>query len=232
MTELGHLLAADTVFVSLEWAQELRPAFYVGAIAPDAHRATVGVDYRDLHFRSGRTPGRRLIDFLRQYLRPALNDSDAFAQAFYTGWLTHICADHVWRQHLRHELSHLWHRIVDGAALESAALRDEFYEECDWTDQGLYERNNQRVEDIRWMLQHASIAYTVPPLKAQDIARWRQQVMMEMMPPAAPTLERPQLLSSEFVTRCLDDAVRECLAVFALEVQRVTGGLEQPPPAE
>lgn len=232
MTELGHLLAADRVFVELDWAQELRPSFYVGAIAPDAHRATVGVDYRDLHFRSSRHAGRRLIDFLRQYLRPALTGSDAFAQAFYTAWLTHICADHVWRQHLRHELSHIWHRIVDGASLESAALRDEFYEECDWTDQGLYEQSNQRIEDIRWMLQHASIAYTVPPLKGQDINRWRQQVMMEMMPPPPPDLERPQLLSAEFVNRCLEDATQECLAVFALEVQRVKGDLAQTPPPQ
>ncbi|NPV47434.1 MAG: zinc dependent phospholipase C family protein [Armatimonadetes bacterium] len=230
MTELGHLLAADRVFVALDWAQELRPSFYLGSIAPDAHRATVGVDYRDLHFRSSRQTGRRLIDFLRQYLRPALMGNDAFAQAFYTGWLTHICADHVWRQHLRHELSHMWHRIVEGASLESAALRDEFYEECDWTDQALYERNNQRIEDIRWMLQHASIAYTVPPLKAQDINRWRQQVIMEMMPPVAPDLERPQLLSVEFVERCLEDAVQEGLAVFALEAQRPRGPADDIPP--
>ena len=225
MTELGHLLAADAVFTTLAWSQELRPSFLVGAIAADAHRTTIGIDYRDLHFRTARTKGRRLIDFLRGYLRPALSGGDAFAQAFFTGWLTHICGDHVWRQHLRDELDTLWYRIVDGAALESAALREEFYEECDWIDQRLYDDRAHQVEDIRWMLQHASVAYTIPPLKAQDIARWRQHVLLEQMPPTPPDLDRSQLLTVAFVTRCVDDAAMESLAVLDLEIKRVTGGI-------
>lgn len=225
MTELGHLLAADAVFGALGWSQELRPSLYLGAIAPDAHRATIGVDYRDLHFRSSRTVGRRLIDFLRRYLRPALQGTDREAQAFYVGWLSHICADHLWRQHLRHDLSAVWYRITDGSPLESAALRDEFYEDCDCVDQSLYAEHRQQVEDIRWLLQHSHGAYTVEPLRVNDILRWRKHVMMELLPPVAPDLTHPQLLSYGIVERSQDDAVQETLSIMDWEVKRVGGQL-------
>ena len=52
MTELGHLLLADAVFKRLDWPREVRQCLYLGAIAPDAHRATIDVSYRDVHFRS------------------------------------------------------------------------------------------------------------------------------------------------------------------------------------
>jgi len=63
MTELGHLLVADGLLEHLEWSEQVRPALYLGAIAPDAYRVTIGIDYREVHFRSARRPGRRLTDY-------------------------------------------------------------------------------------------------------------------------------------------------------------------------
>lgn len=223
MTELGHLLAADVAFIALGWGDEERRDFYLGAIAPDAHRATYGVDYRDLHFRSSKVVGRRLIDFLRRHLRPALSGADRNARAFYTGWLTHICADHIWRQHLRHDLSAVWYRITEGTPLESGPLRDEFYEECDWVDQRLCEERVRQVEDIRWLLQHAHVANTVPPLKLDDINRWRQHVLMELLPPPPPNLTTPQMLSVQLVEQVIDEAVSETLSILDWETRRAAG---------
>ena len=224
MTELGHLLTVDVVAKRLGWPQELRPALYLGAIAPDAHRATYGVDYRDLHFRSGRHIGRRLVDFLRRYLRPHLGVSSPEARAFFAGWLSHICADTLWKQRVRQEMSSLWQRIVEGSQLESATLRAEFYDECDWVDQQLYREQEDQVEDIRNLLERAAPRFTVPPLQLGDINRWRVHVMMDLLPPTRLSVERPQYLTLGFVEDSLEEAVEETVAMLDWEIKLAAQG--------
>ncbi len=188
-----------------------------GAIAPDAYRITIGVDYRELHFRSARRPGQRLTDFLRTYLRPALAGGDSEAKAFFAGWLSHVCTDYVWRQKLRAEMPELWQMVLSAPRLEAVALKHQFYDECDWMDIQLYRLDSSRLEDIRWHLSQAEVRFTVPPLQAGDIHRWRQQVGDEMIPPSNYTVEAPSLLQMEFVQQAIAQAAEETLGMLAWE---------------
>lgn len=224
MTELGHLLVADMIYQHHDWAETMRPAVYLGAIAPDAYRVTVGIDYRTLHFRSSRHPGLRLTDFLRTYLRPAFASGDPQARAFFAGWLSHICADYVWRQQLRDTLPELWRLITEAPRLESVALKHQFYDECDWVDTRLYRLDGTGMEDMRWQLTQAEVRYTVPPLQAGDLHRWRQQVAEEMLPPANYTVQAPELISVEFVQRVIAQSQEEALGMLAWETKLANGG--------
>ena len=220
MTALGHLLLADAVFRRLQWERELRPAFYLGAIAPDAHRATLSVTYRDVHFRSARRSGHRLVDFLRRHLRPALHGDDPAARAFFAGYLTHLCGDDVWRQKIRGELQSLWQRICLASRLERAALRAEFYDECDWVDVQLYQRNSNLVEDMRWLLDQASPEHAIPPLRPTDLHNWRQEVIESRLPPSNFSVEQPRFLSVDFLLDALTLAEEEASAMLDWEMRQ------------
>jgi hypothetical protein len=217
MTELGHLLVADSLFRQSEWSEHVRPALYLGAIAPDAYRITIGIDYRELHFRSSRHPGQRLTDFLRTYLRPALAGGDPEAAAFFAGWLSHICTDYVWRQSIRAELPDLWRMVLAAPRLEAVALKHQFYDECDWADIQLYRQDGSRMEELSGALSQATAQFTVQPLQVSDIHRWRQQVTEEMLPPANYTVEAPEWLSLDFFERAIAQAAEETLGMLAWE---------------
>jgi hypothetical protein len=220
MTELGHLLLADAVFRALQWQRELRPAFCMGAIALDAHRATVSITYRDVHFRSARRAGYRLVDFLRRYLRPALQSDDPNARAFFAGYLTHLCADDVWRQKIRGELQPLWQRITGAAHLEKMALRSEFYDECDWVDIQLYQRNANLIEDLRWALEQASPEYAIPPLHPSDLHNWRQDVIASKLPPSNFSVTEPRLLSVDFMLDAIAISEEEAVGMINWELKQ------------
>lgn len=220
MTELVHLLVADGVFRRLAWDAQMRPGLYLGAIAPDAHRATTGVPYRDVHFRSAHRSGHRLVDFLREYLRPAIERQDEGRQAFFAGWLTHICADDIWRQKIRGDLAEMWQRINGGSRFERESLRDEFYDECDCVDQQLYQRNANLFEDIRWLLAEAQSNLSVAALQPADIHRWRLHVVEELLPPSNYRVTEPRLLSLSFVQETITQAEEEALALLEWELKR------------
>ena len=220
MTELGHLLLADAVLKRLDWPREMRQCLYLGAIAPDAHRATIDVSYRDIHFRSSHREGCRLVDFLRTYLRPAARSHDLEERGFFLGWLTHLCGDDVWRRKIRSELPSLWQRISGSARLERHALREEFRDECDWVDAQLYQRNAYLVEDIRWLLEQAPARFTVPPLQLGDIHRWRLQVIESSLPPSNLSVEQARFLSVDFVLEALTLAEEEAISMLEWEMKR------------
>ena len=217
MTELGHLLVADRLFQQLGWPEGMRPMLYLGAIAPDAYRVTLGVDYRDVHFRETRRQGLRLTDFLQVHLRPALAGKDFVAKAFFSGWLSHICADYAWRQRIRSDLTELWEGVLSGPRLEALALKHQFYDECDWVDIELYRQEGERVDEIRALLAAAEPTLAIPPLQPGDIYRWRQQVCEEMLPPANYTVEAPSLLSMEFMRRVMAEAEEEAAGMLSWE---------------
>jgi len=226
MTELGHLLVADALLEHLRWSDRRRSSLYLGCIAPDAYRVTIGVDYREVHFRSARRPGQRLTDFLRTYLRPALAGGDAEAEAFFAGWLSHICTDYVWRQHLRAVLPELWHMVVTAPRLEAVALKHQFYDECDWVDIQLHRLDGAHMEEMRCVLSEAEVRFTIPPLQCSDIYRWRQQVADEMLPPSNYTVDTPQLLTMEFVQEAIAQGVEETLGMLAWESKMARSGGE------
>ena len=220
MTELGHLLLADAVFKRLDWPREVRQCLYLGAIAPDAHRATIDVSYRDVHFRSAQRPGHRLVDFLRDYLRPAARSYDFEERGFFVGWLTHLCGDDVWRRKLRAEFPSMWQRISGAARLERHALREEFRDECDWVDAQLYQRNAYLIEDIRWLLEQAPIRFTIPPLQPGDLHRWQMQVIEHNLPPSNLSVEQARFLSVDFVLEAIALAEEETISMLEWEMKR------------
>jgi hypothetical protein len=224
MTQLEHLLTADAVFRGLGWDQPLRAIFYLGAIAPDAHRVSYGVDRREMHFLGGRRVRHGMAEFMRTYLRPALADPLAEeARAFYAGWLTHLSADKVLRARVRHELPDLWKQALDSASIVGAVLRDQFYEECDWVDGLLYAANVTLLEDIRGLLGQAPTYFTVPPLRLVDIQRWRQQVIADMLPVQGGHVESPQYVTEDLILRSMDLAQAEALGILDTEIKRVSG---------
>lgn len=216
MTELGHLLLADMLLKRLDWPREMRSMLYLGAIAPDAHRTTIDVSYRDVHFRSSNRQGYRLIDFLRDYLRPTVRSYDPEERGFFLGWLCHLCADDAWRAKIRAELPSLWSQISSANRMERNILREEFGDECAWVDGQLYQRNSYLIEDIRWLLEQAPARFTIPPLQVGDIHRWRLQVIEEQLPPPSP-LEQPRFLSLDFALEALAVAEEEVLSILNWE---------------
>jgi hypothetical protein len=221
MTEQTHLLLADRLWAQLGWEEIQRGPMLLGAIGPDAYRVAAGVDYRDVHFRSRREPGRRLVDFLIRYLRPSLQDRQPEATAFYAGWLSHICGDMIWRQTVRTELNPLWERVTYGSRLEALALRQQFYDECALVDVLLYEDFTGQLDEIRWALQRAAIQHTVPPLQAYDLTRWRQQVLLDALPPSGLAVEEPLYVGMALVEQCLEAAQAETLSVLQWEISTV-----------
>jgi hypothetical protein len=229
MTELGHLMVAHWLHRQLEWPEETRAELYVGCIAPDAYRVTTGIDYREAHFRNAREPGQRLTDFLRLYLRPAIVADQMDTLAFLTGWLSHVCADYVWRQQIRGGLPKLWDMVLHAPRLEAVALRHQFHDECDWADIQLYQSDSATIDDIRWVLSQALVRHTVPPLRSADIFRWREQVVAEMLPPANYTVEAPQFITLEFVQQTLGQAAEEALGMLQWESKLAREAGEGPP---
>lgn len=221
MTEQGHLLVAEQVRVRLEWSEETRSPLYLGAIAPDAHRIGIHLNYRDLHFRSQRRVGYRLADFLRNYLQTALGEDDLQARCFFTGWLTHICADDVWRQRIRHDLPELWQQMAQAGRLERMTLRQEFHDEAAWVDVQLYQEQASTIEEIRWHLEQAAAQFTIPPLKTGELNVWRQQVLEECLPPSYFGVEGPKFLTVQFVVDTIAQAAEEAVAMMEWEYSKL-----------
>ena len=122
MTPLQHLLTAEQVRLRAGWDARFRPELALGAIAPDAHRVAPRVGHRSLHFRSRREKDNRLVDFLREYLRPAVHGGQG-ALEFWAGWLCHVVADDVWRHCLQREVPELLDGVVRGEGVEADQLR-------------------------------------------------------------------------------------------------------------
>jgi hypothetical protein len=232
MTEMGHLLVADALFAKLGWSDRTLPAMYLGCVAPDAYRATTGVDYRQTHFRSSHRPGMRLTDFLQLYLRPSLLSGDHEARAFHVGWLSHICTDYIWRQQIRFELPQLWDSVLAAPTLEAVALKHQFYDECDWVDIQLYQARAELLDEVRWRLMAAECRFAVPPLQPGDIFRWRQQVVEGSLPPPNYTVETPQLISVSFVEQAITQACDETRDMLTWETRLAQEGEEGTPVAE
>jgi len=224
VTELGHLLIADAVAQQLSCPEEATHAVYLGAIAPDAHRIAVGVDYRDLHFRGRPGSQRQLGDFLRVYLRPALAEEDPLPQAFYAGWLSHICADAIWRRRIRAEMPDLWKAIAGQTSPEAKRLRSLFHSECDWVDLKLYRQHTADLERVRWLLGQPMPGLTVPPLNVGDIYRWRRHVVQHLLPPEGVPLEEPQYATLVFTLGCLLEAQEETMSVLNWEKKQIAEG--------
>lgn len=232
MTEQGHLLVAERVWMALGWPSHMHPAMCLGAIAPDAHRVTDHVAFRDLHFRSTRRAGYRLVDFLRQHLRPVLQmhgsgdlldprAGEPETVGFYVGWLTHICADDVWRQKIRTELAELWESVMEARRLERVSLRQEFHDEAAFIDIQIYQQNSQQIEGLRWLLEQAYVRSAVAPLQIADVHRWRQEVLEQHLPPVHFAGTVPRYLSTDFVLSAVGRAADEAVAMIESELKRV-----------
>ncbi len=217
MTELGHLWVADRLWERLGWAEAQRPYLYLGAIAPDAYRVAYSIPQRLSHFRYASPKGLSFNDFVNVYLRPAMAGDNGAAQAFFSGWLSHLCADRIWRQKVRYELAGLWERIMEGPAEVAAALKQQFFEECAWADLELYRKDSARYEEILAQLSQAEVCFRVPPLQAGDIFRWREIVVQEKVPPLNVRIAAPQWLSMEFVLQALQEAEEESLKLLLWE---------------
>lgn len=216
MTPLQHLLMAHRVHDRLGWDTLYRPELLLGAISPDAHRLTPRVSYRDLHFRSRSTEGKRLIDFLHECLRPAIHGPQDELH-FWTGWLSHIVGDDVWRLRLRDHAPEMWDAVVHGDPSTAREMRALYEQECNRLDVELFAEESQVMGDIRTDLQNADPDFSVPELGVEDIHDWRITVVQSMLPPLAEGARELAYLSVEFVDACMRQAVEETYRILEWE---------------
>jgi hypothetical protein len=217
MTPLQHLLVVERVRRRLDWPITCRPPMTLGAIAPDAHRIVADIDHRDIHFRSRTTTDRRLIDFLSSYLRPAVNAPPGNLE-FWSGWLSHIIADDVWRQNLQRNIPDLWDGVVHGTCDEADRLRKTYLGECDKLDEMVHAGHGEVVAELREALLAAEIRLIIEPLTLQDLHSWRLTVTQSMLPPLAGAHIQLQYLTIEFVEECIFQAVEEVFHILQWEI--------------
>lgn len=217
MTPLQHLLTAERVRLRAGWDAQFRPDLALGAIAPDAHRVTTRAGHRDLHFRSRKTQDRRLIDFLRGYLRPAVQGEPG-ALEFWAGWLCHVVADDVWRHSLQRDLPGLWDGVVRRGE-GSDELRRLYAAECDAVDIALYEEYSAVISAMRRELLDAHPTLTIEPLNRRDLHSWRLTVVQSMLPPLAQGSEEPEFITVDFVERCMFQAEEETYRILEWEIE-------------
>ena len=217
MTPLQHLLVAERVWGRLGWDVAVRPTMCLGAIAPDAHRIAEHIDHGALHFRSRKTRDRRLIDFLRNYLRPALN-RPAGALEFWAGWLCHINADDIWRHNLQRDVPLLWDGIAHGTARQSDELRDKYLRECNQLDLAIFSLYRHTVEGLREELLAAEAHWTAEPLTLQELHTWRLTVVQSMLPPLVASDTELEYLTMDFVEQCMLRSEEETFRILKWEI--------------
>ncbi len=218
MTPLQHLFVVERLRQRLDWPLTCRPAMTLGAISPDAHRIVADIGHRDMHFRSRTTPGRRLIDFLGSYLRPAA-DGPPDSLEFWVGWLSHIIADDIWRHNLQRDIPDLWDGVVRGASGEADYLRKTYLAECDKLDEIIYAGHREVVAELREALLATEVCFTVEPLALEDLHNWRLTVAQSMLPPLAGAHIELQYLTVEFVEECIFQAVEEVFRIIQWETE-------------
>lgn len=218
MTPLQHVLVAERVRLRAGWGAELRPQMMLGAIAPDAHRVTAKAGHRDLHFRSRETPDRRLIDFLRAYLRPAVQGAPG-ALEFWAGWLSHVVADDVWRHRLQRDLRELWEGVVHGSSTEADETRRLYLLECDTVDVMLHDEYGPLIGEIRRELLDAHPTLTIEPLSRRDLHSWRLTVVQSMLPPLTRGSDEPEFITPEFVEQSMLQAEEETYRILEWEIE-------------
>lgn len=216
MTPLQHLLVVERLRRRLDWPLTCRPPMTLGAIAPDAHRIVPDIDHRDIHFRSRTTPDRRLIDFLRSYLRPAVSGPPDSLE-FWAGWLSHTIADDIWRHNLQRDIPDLWDGVVHGDSDYADGLRRTYLGECDKLDEIIYAAHREVVAELREALLDTEVRFTVEPLTPEDLHGWRLTVAQSMLPPLAGAHIQLQYLTVEFVEECIFQAVEEVFRIIRWE---------------
>ncbi len=216
MTPLQHLLAVERVRRRLGWDVAVRPTMCLGAIAPDAHRIAEHIDHRALHFRSRKIKDRRLIDFLRNCLRPAVN-GPAGTLEFWAGWLCHIIADDIWRHNLQRDVPLLWDGVVHGTDGQSDELRDKYLRECNQLDLAFFSLHQHTVEELREELLAAEPQWTAEPLTLQDLHTWRLTVVQSMLPPLAASDTELEYLTMDFVEQCMFQSEEETFRILEWE---------------
>ncbi len=217
MTPLQHLLIVERVRQRLGWDVVHRGAMALGAIAPDAHRIVDRIDHRDLHFRSRKAQSRRLIDFLRAYLRPAANGEGDIH--FWSGWLCHIIGDDVWRHSLQRDLPLLWEGVVRGPARYSDQLRNHYLRECNQLDLELFSMYGNAVDELREDLFGVDVQAPVELLSQDDLHAWRLTVVQSMLPPLAAFEGTLDYLSIDFVEQCMFQAEEESFRILQWETE-------------
>lgn len=218
MTPLQHVVTAYRVHKRLDWDALYRPELLLGAVAPDAHRITRSISYRDLHFRSRNTEGRRLIDFLHKYFRPAIGGPRDQLH-FWTGWLSHVISDDIWRLRLRDDAPEMWNAVTNGDPSTARQMRELYELECNRIDAELFAEQSELMEQIRTDLGEAEPDATVPELGVKDIHDWRITVVESMLPPVAEGAPELVYLNSEFVQACINQAVEETCQIVEWETE-------------
>jgi hypothetical protein len=200
------------------WPEELRGPMLLGSISPDAYRITPGAGYRDTHFRHHTKLGQRQGDFVRRYLHPAFEAQDGSAQAFYAGWMTHLCADDVWRQRLRTELKALWDGVNHSSSEQAKQLKHIYRANCARVDAELVRQLGPQVQDIVWHLGEANAELNVGPIQVAAITRWKQKTLIRNF--NRPFDEKaPQIIDHNFVMRAMTAAEDEAASILLWEAR-------------
>lgn len=219
MNLLPHLLIADEVWRRMSWQKDMRGPMLLGAISPDAYRLVLGRHHRETHYRSHSREGQRLADFVDRYLHPAFQSGTAREQAFFAGWLTHVCADSLWRRRLRTEVSSLWEGMQHARGDEREELQVFYRSNCARADQQLADMQRLRLAEITLQLQNAVVARDVGSLSAADFERWRQNFLLRgiVLPPEDETA--PVMIEYDLVVRTMTSAEEEATAVLLWEAK-------------
>ena len=219
MNVLPHLLIADEVWHRMSWQKDMRGPMLLGAIAPDAYRLVPGLHHRETHFRSHSHQGQRLSDFVDTYLHPAFESGTSRDQAFFAGWLTHACADSLWRRRLRTEVPTLWEGMQHARGEEREELQVFYRSNCARADQQLADMQRLRLAEIVLQLENAVAIWDVGSLSSGDFERWRQNTLLRgiILPPEDET--SPVMVDYDLVVRTMTSAEEEATAVLLWEAK-------------
>ncbi len=222
MNALPHLTIADHAWRYLGWPQAVRGHMLLGAVAPDAYHLVAGLGYRTLHFRSRTVSGQRLMDFLEEHLRPALAVAPSPEAAFWTGWLSHILADGLWRRAIRAELPALWSSCLAGRGPDVSHLRDEYRRACDAVDRQLADLRPNYVAELRWLLRGTGVRYNVRLISPGAVSHWAGRLTVGALPPPpSPPSPDPHPIGYPFVLRAMDAAEEEVMALMHSELRQL-----------
>lgn len=221
MNILPHMLVADAIWRRFSWPDGIRAHLLAGAVAPDSYRLQPGKSFRPFHFRSRTRAGERLEDFLSTHLRPPMALGAGDEQAFWMGWLSHICADAAWRRMLRASMPELWRQCLEGDPDHSAAMRQSYQHACDRVDREIATIQSLYISELRQLLMGLIPAYDLFPLDTMIFHRWVTSVVSGHLPPPMPPEPGTDEVDHTFVMRAVDAATEETVAVLAAEMQRM-----------
>jgi hypothetical protein len=219
MNLLPHLLIADEVWRRMSWQKDMRGPMLLGAISPDAYRLVPGLHHRETHYRSHSRPGQRLADFVDRYLHPAFESGSSRDQAFFAGWLSHICADSLWRRRLRIEVPTLWDGVQHARGEERSELQLFYRSNCALADQQLSDLQRLRVGEIMVQLGIAVPIWDVGSLSAADFERWRAQSLLRGIVISPEDDAAPVMIDYDLVVRTMTSAEEEATAVLLWEAK-------------